>query len=169
LISKEVFDEYFCVGFHTGNLPNDRGGSPIQNKIINGEYITKVSAFRISEEIDSGEIYADKLIDLSNGTIKDILHQISQKIADMVREIAIEVPLGKQQTEGIIRFSRINEESSSLNLDNLDLRQIYDRIRMVDGYEYPKAYIEFETYYLILFDAHLYDDKLTGRCEIIPK
>ena len=45
-----------CIGFHTGDLPGDRGGSPIQHKILRGEYDTFVSAMKLVNEIDAGDL-----------------------------------------------------------------------------------------------------------------
>ena len=47
IIDLKAFPGARFIGFHTGNLPKDRGGSPIQNKIINKEYSTYVSAIAL--------------------------------------------------------------------------------------------------------------------------
>ena len=53
IIPTKFLNKYLFVGFHTGNLPNDRGGSPIQNKILLREYETYINALILSEEVDA--------------------------------------------------------------------------------------------------------------------
>ena len=36
IIPKEITDKYLCLGIHPSDLPNYRGGSPLQHQIING-------------------------------------------------------------------------------------------------------------------------------------
>jgi len=43
-ISKDIFTNYKCIIFHETDLPYGRGGSPIQNLILNEKYNTKISA-----------------------------------------------------------------------------------------------------------------------------
>ena len=33
IVPKEVYEKYKCAVIHTGNLPEGRGGSPLQNQI----------------------------------------------------------------------------------------------------------------------------------------
>ena len=35
-VKKEIYENYNCVVFHTAHLPYVRGGTPIQNLILNG-------------------------------------------------------------------------------------------------------------------------------------
>ena len=44
IIPEEIFSKYKCIGFHTSNLPHGRGGSPIQNQIIERIYKTTAAA-----------------------------------------------------------------------------------------------------------------------------
>lgn len=34
LVPEDIFKTYECIGFHLGDLPYGRGGSPLQNHII---------------------------------------------------------------------------------------------------------------------------------------
>ena len=44
IVSKEIYTNYKCVTIHTGRLPKDRGGSPLQNQILNSIINTRVNA-----------------------------------------------------------------------------------------------------------------------------
>ena len=57
IVSNNIFEKYKCAVIHTGNLPKDRGGSPIQNQILNRINNTRVNIIEMKETIDSGGVY----------------------------------------------------------------------------------------------------------------
>ena len=63
---KNIHKKYQCILFHTAPLPYGRGGSPIQNLIINGFKNAPVCAIRMIEELDAGPIYSKINISLKN-------------------------------------------------------------------------------------------------------
>jgi methionyl-tRNA formyltransferase len=169
IIPDEILQRYDCVGFHTGNLPNDRGGSPIQNKILKGEYQTKISAFKMTKEIDLGPIYCQRKVDLEFGNIKDIIFQISKLISEMIFEITYSrINPIEQKGSGLV-YKRLTEINSKMNLDELSIKNVYDRIRMVDGYEYPRAHIETVRYKIDFSNAKLDGEKIIANVEIQEK
>jgi len=161
LIPSNFLELQNCIGFHTGDLPKDRGGSPIQNKILRGEYSTWVSAFKIVEEIDAGDILCKESISLENGSIKEILKDTSKIISRLILNIVTNNPIPIPQLGTYSIHSRVNHQESELNIEDLDVRQIYDRIRMVDGLDYPPAYIKFGRYRILLSEAKLRENTLT--------
>lgn len=164
MIPPKVFNNFICVGFHTGDLPKDRGGSPIQNKILKKQYTTKVSAFVLSETLDGGELLCQRNIDLENGSIKEIVDSISLLVSSMVREILTERPESFPQVGEAEYVGRVAPNLSQLELATLSLKDLYDRVRMVDGFDYPPAFIQTERYKIIFSDAKLVKEKLEMKC-----
>ena len=153
IIPSEVFDKFLCIGFHTGNLPMGKGGSPIQHQIIEADYVCPISAIQITQSLDSGPIYLQREINLSEGTILEILHRASLIISSMIEELVSGVPEPRVQVGKSKTRKRLSALDSKLDFESLTDRQIYDRIRMLDGLDYPKAYIEFESFRLSLSSA----------------
>jgi methionyl-tRNA formyltransferase len=145
IIDLREFPEVRFIGFHTGDLPRDRGGSPIQKKIINKEYLTRVSAIAIETKIDSGAIYTYRAINLSEGDIEFILRKISLLISSMMTEIALGDLKPFPQAESIEVNKRFTMSDSELP-KRAHINDLYDRIRMVDGLDYPNAFIEQDNY-----------------------
>ena len=87
IISKKIIDKFVCIMLHPSPLPKYRGGSPIQNQIIAGETKSAVTLFRMSNEIDAGNIIAQEAISLE-GHLSDIFHRIS-KINPIIPIIAL--------------------------------------------------------------------------------
>ena len=56
IIQERLINDYLCVMLHPSPLPKYRGGSPIQNQIINGEKDSAVSLFIMDKGIDTGDI-----------------------------------------------------------------------------------------------------------------
>ena len=150
------------IGFHTGNLPKDRGGSPIQHKIVNKEYMTEVSAIALDDKIDSGAIYTHRKIDLSEGNIEFILRKISLLISSMMTEIAVSDLTPTPQDENLEVKKRFTESNSELP-KRANISDLYDRIRMVDGLDYPKAFIEQENYKVYFTKAVKEDGVLSAH------
>lgn len=159
-IPSEFLEKYNCIGFHTGDLPADRGGSPIQNKILRGEYRTVVSAIKLIDDIDAGAIICSNPVNLEHGSIEDILRYISKTISKQVRLI-LTSNLEPVQQIGIPRLNpRLRKSDSQLYIETLGIREIYDRIRMLDGLDYPPAFFTIGQYRIYLTDAEFRDGKL---------
>lgn len=71
VVPNEVLDLCPNVTFHPGKLPKDRGGSPIQNQIRNGETWTYVNVMELAEGLDEGPVYLKEKISL-DGTAEDV-------------------------------------------------------------------------------------------------
>ena len=159
-IPSDFLEKYNCVGFHTGDLPSDRGGSPIQNKILRGEYRTVVSAIKLIDDIDAGAVICSNPVNLEHGSIEDILRYISKTISKLVRLI-LTSNLEPVQQIGIPRLNpRLRKSDSQLHIETLGIREIYDRIRMLDGLDYPPAFFIIGQYRIYLTDAEFRDGKL---------
>ena len=141
-------------------MPSDRGGSPIQNKILRGEYQTVVSAIKLVGDIDAGAVICSNPVNLEYGSIEDILKDVSKIISKLVRWILTNKIEPIQQV-GIPGFSpRLGKSHSEFQIETLEIREIYDRIRMLDGLDYPPAYFTIGRYRIYLTDAELRDGKL---------
>jgi methionyl-tRNA formyltransferase len=162
IIDLKSFPNARFIGFHTGSLPKDRGGSPIQNKILAKEYMTEVSAIALEEGIDSGAIYTHRNIDLSEGDIEFILRKISLLISSMMIEIA----LGDLKPNPQAENSEIKKRLSVLDSElpkRADMNDLYDRIRMVDGLDYPNAFIKQDNYKVYFSKVAKEDGILSAR------
>jgi len=166
IIPESVFSQFTCIGFHTGNLPLDKGGSPIQHQILNGAYSTKVSAIKIVQSIDAGPLYSQKDFDLSSGSISQILRGLSKIVTEMVFELISDLPDPRPQIGESSVHKRLTGADAKIELEKLSNRQIFDRIRMVDGLDYPKAFTEIGDVKLILSDAEFVGNRVSFRATI---
>ena len=78
-IPSFIYEKYLCIQFHASDLPKGKGGSPIQNQILNNIFKSKISAFKISDKLDSGPICMKEDLNLQ-GSAEQILKKIEKKI-----------------------------------------------------------------------------------------
>ena len=57
IVDKNIHQNQKCIVFHTAPLPYGRGGSPIQNLILNGYEYTPVCALKMTSDLDLSLIH----------------------------------------------------------------------------------------------------------------
>jgi len=146
-IKKKITDKFLCLGIHPSDLPNYRGGSPIQHQIINGLKKTKVSLFTINEKLDEGDIWLKQDLDLSGENIEVIFKEIEKSSISLFNNFFDLYPninpIKQDLTKGSY-FKRRKPEESRIKIEDLKnkpLKEIYNTIRCLTA-PYPNAYIE---------------------------
>ena len=168
-VPESIYSNYECIGFHMSDLPFGRGGSPLQNLIKEGIHRTKITAFRITKDLDAGDIYLKRELFIGLGSAEEIYMLASEIIFfDMIPYILTHRPTPEKQKGEITYFRRRKPEQSDLKRSGAkDLRDIYDFIRMLDAEGYPRAFIRVGDFKIIFSEAHLKHDRIVGRFEII--
>lgn len=165
MIKKEVFSQYACVVFHMTDLPYGRGGSPLQNLIVRGHIKTKISAIQVTEELDAGPVYQKEELSLE-GSAEEIFRRASRIIFEVMIPSILEEKSEPIPQEGeITTFGRRKPEQSLL-LPDMDLKTIYDYIRMMDAEGYPNAYLLLGDKKLSFTNAVQADGKIISQVEI---
>lgn len=166
IIPPAIHTRFRCVIFHMTDLPYGRGGSPLQNLIVRGHKVTKLSALRCVEGLDAGPVYRKRDLSL-DGRAEDILQRSGKLIGEMIVDIATNDPEPHAQTGEPVAFTRRKPHQSNLELAQSDsIEQIYDHIRMLDGEGYPPAFLETERLVVEFRDASLEDRQLQATVTI---
>lgn len=140
-IDKEIYENFTSIVFHTAPLPFGRGGSPIQNLILKGLKSSPVNAILVGAEIDAGDIIASKEVSLE-GDLSEIFARISTIVSDLILEILQGNSISSPQIGIPVIFKRRRGADNAIPNSNIDLNGVYDRIRMLDAPDYPKAFIQ---------------------------
>lgn len=171
IIPEKIFNKYLCIQFHSSDLPKYRGGSPIQNQILNNIVETKISAFKINNKIDCGNICLKEKINLK-GTAQQIYINIENKIFRMIKKISTKKKITFIKQSGISSyFKRRKPEQSKINLKIIkNIHEFYNFIRCTDADEYPKAFFDYKNFKIELFDAKLSSKReMYAKIKIIKK
>ena len=164
-VDKKITDNYECICFHMTDVPYGRGGSPLQNLIIRGHKSTKLTALRMTDEIDAGDVYCKKEMSLEGSSAEEIYIRATFLEAEIIKEI-IESNLRPVPQEGkVVIFKRRKKDESEVP-DNLSLNELYDFIRMLDAEEYPKAFIEYKGFRYEFYRTTLYNGKIEANVKI---
>ena len=164
IVSEDIFNAFECVVFHTAPLPYGRGGSPIQNLIVQGFKNAPVCAIKMTNDLDGGPIYSKIEVSLT-GNLTQIFERINEAINGQISMIISNKPTPVQQVGNVHRFKR-RTESDNLIPEKLSLTQIYDRIRMLDAEGYPRAYFQIGDNRIEIFSSSIDGDVILAKCKI---
>ncbi|WP_044419393.1 methionyl-tRNA formyltransferase [Halarcobacter anaerophilus] len=169
IIPKTIYEKYECVVFHMTDLPFGRGGSPLQNLIVNEIYDTKISAIRVNNELDSGDIYLKEDLNIAIGSAEEIFINASNITFQKIIPQFLKKDLKATPQEGDVTIFKRRKpfQSNLLELDNLTINRVYDFIRMLDAEGYPKAFIPLNSLKIEFSEVHKKGDKVIGRFEVI--
>ena len=164
-VDSNILSKYECVAFHTAPLPFGRGGSPIQNLIVSGFTHSPVCALKMTDIIDGGPIYSYLVVSL-DGSICDIFLRIAECVEKLITYICENEPSPTPQTGKVFNFKRLSEVDNELHY-SFSLNELYNRIRMVDGLDYPRAYIIFGKYKIEFTNATMHGNIINASVKII--
>lgn len=168
IIPEEIWSNFNCVVFHMTDLPYGRGGSPLQNLIVRGKKETKISAIKVGEGMDTGDIYIKEKLNL-NGSAEDIYKRASKIIFErMIPYIIKNNPTPQKQVGKAVNFKRRKPGQSKIS-GNMGLDKVYDLIRMLDAEGYPRAFLETKKLKFDFSKVKKEKNKLIAKIEIYEK
>ncbi|MFT7005699.1 MAG: methionyl-tRNA formyltransferase [Colwellia sp.] len=139
IVAEDILNEFTCVCFHMTDVPYGRGGSPLQNLISLGHKETKLTALKMTNQLDAGAIYLKAPLSLQ-GSAQEIFERSAQLTFEMIQSIITLEPIPIEQTGEVTTFFRRRPEQSRVQ-GNETLAELYDLIRMMDADSYPKAFL----------------------------
>lgn len=142
IISEKIYNNFNSIMLHPSALPKYRGGSPIQNQILDGLTESKITLFKINGELDTGDIYFQKEYSLE-GTIEQIFNQFTTIGIELTLELLYSesIPTPQNNTEATY-CKRRKESDSEITIEELVNKPgvyLYNKIRML-GDPYPNAF-----------------------------
>ena len=161
-IPPQIHDRYECVVFHMTDLPFGRGGSPLQNLIVRGFKKTKISAIRMTDRMDAGPVYLKRSLNLA-GPAHEIFEKASdiiffQMIPSILKENVATTP---QKGRPVLFYRRKPQQSDIARL--VDVKKVYDHIRMLDAPGYPRAFLRKGKLLLEFSEAALKNNKVAAK------
>ena len=165
-VPDELIDNYECICFHMTDVPFGRGGSPLQNLIIQGHQSTKLTALRMTQSFDAGPVYVKEDLCLA-GNAEEIYIRANHLSAKMIRWIIVEQPEPIPQSGEVTIFKRRKPDESEIPKIE-SLQSLYDCIRMLDAEDYPKAFIQYQGFRYEFSRAALYNGHIVADVSITP-
>lgn len=144
IISQKLINKFSIFCFHPSDLPNYRGGSPIQHQILDNVLKSKMTMFQLNSKIDGGPIYKKKNLSL-NSSMKNIFFKLEKTTLLLLKDFhknyqkKKKIILHNQRlTNGFIR-KRIKSENSFISFQKLikyDYKSLRNLIRSLES-PYP--------------------------------
>lgn len=143
IVKGTIIQDFNCLMLHPSKLPLYRGGSPIQNQIIDGVINSAVTVFRMDDKMDNGPILGQEYLSLM-GSLQDIF----KRIEDCGFNISMRIFSGHyveniQNTSHATYCKRRKPSESEITIDeilNEDSEYLFNKVRMLAD-PYPNAYI----------------------------
>ena len=161
-----------AINLHGSLLPKYRGAAPIQYALLNNDKVTGMTLMRMTKEMDAGEMYAKKEIEIDE---EDNSTSLFIKMGVLALELAKEsLPLflegkleGIPQDESQVTFApSIKPEEEKIDL-NKTKEQIFGQIRALS--ETPGAYLYLNELKLKIYKAKIVSDEILGEAGTIVK
>jgi methionyl-tRNA formyltransferase len=144
IIPPNIVEQYECLCLHPSALPKYRGGSPIQNQIINNEKMSAVTIFKMNDGIDTGDIIKQVPM-LLEGNIQEIFNRMTEIGFIATYDLLTNgYSLRKQNNNKSTYFSRRKPTDSEITVNEIlsqPAEYLYNKIRMLTD-PYPNAYIK---------------------------
>lgn len=88
ILPREILEHAPCINLHASILPKYRGASPIHQTLLNGDSKTGVTAMRMDEGLDTGDIIKIKEIDVGESEMAESLFE---RLTEAACELTIDV------------------------------------------------------------------------------
>lgn len=168
-VPDTITSKHRCVCFHMTDVPYGRGGSPLQNLILRGHDWTKLTALRMTSDMDAGPVYAKQDFYIGKGSAQEVYTRGSQLSAGLMRDIVSRKAVrAKAQKGEVVVFERRNPEQSEIP-SLRSVAEFYDYVRMLDAETYPKAFVRYRGFRLVLDDADFIDGKLVCKVTVVKE
>ena len=164
ILPKGILQIAPCINLHASLLPKYRGASPIQEAILNQEEYSGVTAMKMDEGLDTGDILAKnyiKIIDMDAPTLFEKLSHMAGKLTIKVINSFDEI-LPIKQNETIATYCKKIKKSDGL-IDLEDAKEIYTKYL---AYKYwPGIYLQsgLKLKKIELIDDTSYDKSKKGK------
>ena len=150
ILPKEILEipKYGCVNGHASLLPKYRGASPIQWCIVCGESSTGVTAMRMDEGMDTGDILKTAETQIGEEeTAEELFERLSVITAELLVNTLADLEKGnitpiKQDEEKASYAPIIKKEMAFLDFSNKTATEIHNAVR--GYYSWPCAYFFLE-------------------------
>ena len=155
------------INIHPSLLPKYRGPTPVQAAILNGDDVTGITIQRLAQEMDSGDILATEILQLTGReTAASLSGIICEKAALMLPAVLNDIAAGKAhgipQDHSKASFCSLIEKDDGLLDWKMIVKEIEAKIRAFDPW--PLCRTIHSGRELFILKADIYDsDKMSGE------
>ncbi|WP_299237661.1 methionyl-tRNA formyltransferase [Sulfurihydrogenibium sp.] len=160
ILPEEIINipKYKTINVHASLLPEYRGAAPIQRAIMEGKDKTGVCIMEIIKELDAGDVYACREVEITEDDDIISLHdKLAEEGARLLIEVLDKIEKGeidkKPQNHEKATYAKPIEKSEGKIDFSRSAKEIFNQIRALKVW--PKAYAKFRDEEVKILDAKI--------------
>lgn len=114
ILPRDILDIAPCVNLHASILPAYRGASPIQSAILDKNSLSGITAMAMNEGLDSGDILAFSILDITNMNS----YELFDKLSIMAANLTIKVLNEYKNISPIKQFDALSSKCKKIKKDD---------------------------------------------------
>lgn len=114
ILPRDILDIAPCVNLHASILPAYRGASPIQSAILDKNSLSGVTAMAMNEGLDSGDILAFSILDITGMNS----YELFDKLSIMAANLTIKVLNEYKNISPIKQFDALSSKCKKIKKDD---------------------------------------------------
>lgn len=114
ILPKSILDIAPCINLHASILPKYRGASPISQMILEGQKLNGISAMKMSQGLDDGDMLGFCLSDITNMSA-DLLFE---KFSTMAADLALKILREYENIAPLEQFSALASKCKKIRKDD---------------------------------------------------
>jgi methionyl-tRNA formyltransferase len=121
ILPRDILDIAPCINLHASLLPKYRGASPIQQAILNDDVYSGVTAMKMEEGLDTGEMLGFSYVLIKDLNSDALFELLSKKAADLTLKVLREYDkiLPLKQTDALcLKTSKITKEMGIVDFES---------------------------------------------------
>lgn len=155
-----------CLNLHGSLLPKYRGAAPIQYSLINNDKLTGMTLMKMVSQMDAGEMYAKKTIEIDeNDNCSSLFNKMAIAAEHLIidtlpRYIKGELTGIKQNEDEVSFCPTIKPQQEKIDF-SMSKEQIHGWIRALSNE--PGAYFMYESKKVKVFKSKILNDNIDGE------
>lgn len=149
ILPKSILDipKYGCVNIHASLLPKYRGAAPIQRVILDGETETGVTAMRMAEGLDTGDMIMKLSVKIGeNETASELHDRLSELGAELIIKTIETLKNGttfyEKQDDNLACYAAKIDKSMCFTDFSKPAKQVHNHIRGLSSSPCAVAYLD---------------------------
>ena len=170
ILKQNILDlpKHYCINIHASLLPKYRGAAPINWAIINSEKTTGVTAIKMNEQMDEGDIIGLSEIEISSNIDSLSLGiKLSAMGSDLLMDVINKIEnnednLEKQDSSKAIHARKLKKEDGLIDWNKPALK-IHDLIRGIVPWPGGYTFIDGKKLKICKTEVIDYQDQSPGK------
>ena len=158
------------INVHYSLLPLYRGASPVQSAILDGQTVSGITVQQMKLELDAGDIWGQKPLNMHNYTTGEIWKQWSYETIDCVLETLDMINSGQkpypQDDTKATYCTLFTKNDGLINTKTMSANDIYKRYRAYNPW--PQIYFIDDYGHTILKKIRVYDGSIDAKEGLLP-